>query len=329
MTIIINRTLPSRFRGWLFLAVGVWACTFAGVNGSGGAQAAKEAAGQGVVLKSFPAGRASRLRYQLAFGACAGGQCPVQVRLVGKGGVIDEVSLDWGVTSAKAVELPLDGTLGVGDPLQRPAGLAGWTAGEDDGSVVTFARTVRLSRDVNGLLVHQSAGFEHVKRRHYLFAVQGARIVRLWTGTEGNGPWWSTVAVTDVDKASNQGIVHFSGFSYPKGNDYDRLDVTSLRGRGQGKTVASQPAQGIYAVVFGPFADPAAARRIRNKNWSCVSGFSVLPSGRFGSLAPGAAALAAMTTKRRHAEAALKRTQACLPGLTGRVSEAKSTSKGR
>jgi hypothetical protein len=110
-------------------------------------------------------------------GTCVAGQCPAVVHLLDDGKTIDSAPLDFAASDAKLNKAAADESVGARDPLQQGDPLPAWTAGDGEGTVVTVGRSVRLSSDRLALLVDQAGGFEHVKRRHYLFVADGQATV--------------------------------------------------------------------------------------------------------------------------------------------------------
>jgi len=272
------------------------------------------------VLQSFPVGAHSAARYEVGFGECADARCPVEVRLADDHATLAREALDWPAVTTETYEADIDPISGVGDPLAPPKGTL-WVAGEDESSLSVFARPVRLTAERNGLLVDEAAGFDHVKRRHYLFVERDGSLARVWTGSEGQGPVLTTTAVRGSADGTRDEIVYFDQVRFPFGDAVDELTVTSLRWDAAQAKLSQSPASGIYAVVFGPFADVNAARNVAAEHPECFAEFSILPSERFVSLPAGSAVLAAVTAAERNATETLSRVGKCATAQRGKVLE--------
>ena len=143
------------------------------------------------VVATFPA--SAELSFGLAPGKCADAKCAAVVQLLANGKVIDSSPLDFAASDAQLNKGTADKLMGAGDPLQGEDALAAWTAGDGERAVATAVRPMKLSSERTALLVDQLAGFEHVKRRHYLYVADNKKLKRIWTGEESAGPAWSAV----------------------------------------------------------------------------------------------------------------------------------------
>jgi hypothetical protein len=266
-------------------------------------------------VATFPA--SSRLSFGLAPGACADGKCAAVVQLLDNGKVIDTSPLDFAASASPLNRGAVEKIMGAGDPLEAAKQLPAWTAGDGEGTVVTSARPVKLSRDQTGLLVDQSGGFEHVKRRHYLFVADGNKLKRVWTGEEGAGPAWSAAIVVDAADRSGQQIVYLTGFE-PGGADPDTMGAKRFGWDAAQKTLTERPLGSLYAIVAGDFVNAQAARTAKAQ--TCLSDYSALP-GRDLGISGARIVLAAITTQKSWADAALSRTENCPAGVPRRVVE--------
>jgi hypothetical protein len=265
------------------------------------------------VIARFAAGQGSALFYELAV-ACSDGNCPISIRLTQDGKVIgSEEVLEWPSDGGEVTAGEADATLGAADPLATEGRPPGWQIGTYEGGVSVAARTVRLAEAGTGLLVDEMAGFEHVKRQHYLFAVSGGQLRRVWVGSEGNGPTWSAVAIVAGATSDRDDIVVFEGFLGDAMDDADRLDVTRLAFNSEGATLAPVPTRHLHAVVVGDYATAAAAHKARRDAGGCLDAYSALPKQALDPRAGAGIVLAAVTTQQALAEAALASANDCLP----------------
>jgi hypothetical protein len=263
-------------------------------------------------LATFPAAGGSS--FALVPGTCAAAPCALSIELRSGARTLDSAPLDFAASPSHPTQTTADRLLGAGDLLASRS-VTAWTAGDGENSVVTAARTVQLSPQETGLLVSQAGGFEHVKRRHYLFAIVDDRLKRVWTGEEGAGPTWSATVLIDDADGRAQHILHLTGFQ-PGGSEPDTVSARRYRWDAERKTLVDTPVGPMSAVVVGDFADLDAARAARAQ--PCLSGYSAVRAGDVGL--PGSRiVLVAVTTLRPVAEAALKSADNCAAGLTRRV----------
>jgi len=242
------------------------------------------------------------------------------VQLLRSGKVIDSSPLDFAASGAPLTIGTADKTLGAGDPLTEDP-IPAWTAGDGEDMVATAARSMKLAPDRTGLLVDQSGGFDHLKRRHYLFVADDNTLKRVWTGEEGAGPAWSATILVDVADGHGQDLVYLTGFQ-PGGASPDSVDAKRYSWDGAQKTLVERPAGPLYAIVAGNFANPAAARTARVQ--TCLADYSALP-GRDLGISGTPIVLAAITTQKSLAQSALGKADNCPVSLTRRMVEVKLT----
>ena len=265
------------------------------------------------VVTSFPA--STGLSFGLAPGKCVEGKCAAIVQLLRSGKVIDAAPLGFAASGAQLNKGVAEKILGATDPLDESDQLPTWTAGEGEASVTTAARSVKLSAGQFALLVDQTGGFEHVKRRHYLFISDDNTLKRVWTGEEGAGPAWSAAILVDSADGSGRQIVYLTGFQ-PGGENPDTLDAKRYGWDAAQKTLVERPLGALYAIVAGNFANVQAARAASAQ--PCLADYSAVPGRDLGI--PGSRiVLAAVTTQKSLAEAALGKMDNCPASLTRRI----------
>jgi hypothetical protein len=260
-------------------------------------------------LATFPA--PGGLSFALAPGSCTESSCAPVVQLRQNGKVIDSMSLDFAASPPEFRQAMADPILGAGDPLE-PTNLPAWTAGNGESMVTTAARAVKLSPTEAGLLVDQAGGFEHVKRRHYLFAAADNKLQRVWTGEEGAGPSWSATVLVDAADGNAQDIVYLTGFQ-PGGAEPDTVGATRYTWNAAQKTLLEGSPGPLFAVVAGDFPNLDTARSARAQ--PCVSNYSAVRAGDLG-LRGSRIVLAAVTTRKSLAEAVRTQTEECPTGMT-------------
>jgi hypothetical protein len=255
--------------------------------------------------------------FALAPGTCAGTPCAAVVQLRRNGEVLDSVPLDFAASPPQLRKEIAGKTIGAGDPLADDQDLPAWIAGEGETTVATAARSMKLAPEESGLLVSQSGGFEHVKRRHYLFAAVDNKLKRVWTGEEGAGPAWSATILVDAASGRAQDILYLTGFQ-PGGGEPDTIDARRYQWDPAGKVLIEAPPGPLYGVIVGDFANPDLARTASAQ--PCLSAYSTVRARDLG-LAGSRIVLAAVTPQKSLADAALKQTDNCPKALTGRTME--------
>jgi hypothetical protein len=273
-----------------------------------------------VVLETFPVARSSRFRYEMSLATCAKSGCPFQVRLIEGKQVCGTESLEWLATPAQIDKTEVDVTMGVGDPFQSSWEGSAWQVGEENQNVTVTARSIALTPDLNGVMVYQSAGFEHVKRRHYLFVAIERKLTLAWSNGEGSGPTWSSVEVSEPLPDGSQTFIYFKGFWYPResGPDDkpDTLEVASFRWNAQKAVIENAPMQessfSLFALIAGVYDTLADAEKAKQLHFDCLRGFMVLSDDSPLQIPKGKFAVAALTTKTSLAEPVVA---GCAPAL--------------
>lgn len=277
-------------------------------------------------LRTFAAGEGSEFRYELSIAPCSDDRCAVEVRLLQRGTPVDSASLDWGLQRTPLVRTEPGPLSGIGDPLAGERDLDALVGSLGGEPVSIAAQEIRLGGGERGLLVHQTAGFDHVKRRHYLYVRTGRRLERPWTGIEGAGPHWSAVQVLDSPGDTAEAFLHFRGFRYPNGYPPDDLEVTRFVWSPENDRLLASSPEHLWAAVLGPFPGADSARAIRSNHSGCLGDYWVLPAERFQALSGPGVALAAVTARSSRAARALDQARECVPDVEGTASRFAATS---
>jgi hypothetical protein len=273
-----------------------------------------------VLLETFPVAPSSKLRYQLSIAPCAQSTCQIEVRLIEGNMAYETLPLDWSSTPAQPVKTAIDESLGAGDPLQKKWQGKAWEIGTEEGNVSITARVIPLTKQLNGLLVDQRAGFEHLKRSHYLFVANGRNLVRAWTGSEGEGPTWSNVEISEPLSDGSQAFIYINGFRYPAENGAedvaDSLELAIYRWNERKNLLENVPVTdssfSIVALIAGTYETVAEARKAITQNSDCLKNFLVLGADSLPRAFKGNFAIAALSTKAALAEQLM---EGCAPGV--------------
>jgi hypothetical protein len=244
------------------------------------------------------------------------------VRLLDASAVRGTARLDWPSASREPTREEAGALWGAGDPLDTVPRVT-WATGEEATSVATAARGVTLARGVAALLVTQRGGFEHVKRRHYVFAAVRGRVERVWTGEEPSGLTWSAV-ITAPGASGVDRLVHYSiaspDASPEAAGPYDDVAVRALtwdgrRLRSSPSGAGAVPLTGVTTIAY-PTADAARAARAGRRD--CLRGFWVVPATLRDGESSGATLLA-LTPSAALAAAAVARVRRCAPDARPRT----------
>ncbi|MBC7928245.1 MAG: hypothetical protein H7039_21580 [Bryobacteraceae bacterium] len=164
------------------------------------------------------------------------------------------------------------------------------------------------------------AGYEHPKRRHDIFAAVGGKISRVWSKTEQQGPYWTSVAVRPAGAVDE--VIVFQSFS-PGGTEPDSIQATQLRWDAGKRMFQEVPAAGVKMLVAGSYATVEAARTALQKDPACLTAFSVVESQKTSLKTGRRFALAALTAADPIPNEQLDRVAACMAGTRPRVLEYK------
>jgi len=242
------------------------------------------------------------------------------VLLLAAGKVIDSSALDFSASAAELNKGTADQIMGAGDPLQKNELPTAWTGGDGEGRVATALRSMKLSAQQTGLLVDQAGGFEHVKRRHYLYISENRKLRRVWTGEEGAGSAWSAAILTDGGEGQSQEMVYLTGFQ-PGGAQPDTAVARRFGWDPATNSLVQRPMGQLYAIVAGNFASPGEARTASSGN--CLAEYSALQAKTLG-LAGAKIVLAMVTTQKSLAEAALADIGNCPANVSRKIVEVKN-----
>jgi hypothetical protein len=219
---------------------------------------------------------AGGVTYGLAPGPCVESRCAPVIQLLSSGKLLDSIALDFAASEAALTREQGNSGLAELTPVEA------WTAGSEEGAVTTALQSVRLTPARNGLLVHQAAGFEHIKRRHDLLVADGGKLKRVWSAAEGAGPAWSAAEVVPSGNGQTDEIIYLKGFR-PGGSEADTLTARRLVWDDTKQELAVQPLAILPAVSAGEFSNVKTARQAAAN--SCLNEYWVLPANRFGGAA--------------------------------------------
>jgi hypothetical protein len=263
-----------------------------------------------IVLGKYPVGR-DNLAYEFSIAPCGREECPFQVRLLERQMELNSIDLEWVKASGKPAKEKTDESSGFGDPLETQRTAIAWVTGEDQASVSTIATPVRLTTQLNGLVVIQTAGSDNFKRSYVLYVAMGKKLIRAWHFEEGSGPTWSTLELTSPRKDGSQGILLFNGFRYPSDDKPDWLYFTAYNWNGSKSEMESVAGKQLVNVLLAGTYKTVTEARVAQGSASCLSTFWVLVSDAVSELPRGKFVLAAISAKKMLAERSLATVKGC------------------
>lgn len=252
-----------------------------------------------------------KLSLQMFVAPCVNDNCPIQLRLMQDKKAIDSKNLDWGAVDKKSQRGSWTGLWDTAHGKTLPA----VTLGEERNAITTAMQPVRLNNNRMAVLVRQTGGFEHVKRRFYLYAIRNKQLKRIWTGKEGAGSFYSGVVVVDM-AVDRKGIIYFNGFSKASYSEADSLDVKQLHWPMNSQDLVEESAVGLPVVLLVPEYDSVgAARSALAQAATCLANYWILKSGQFSGLSKNKVVIAAIATSEQWVKAELVRLRKCRPEL--------------
>lgn len=258
---------------------------------------------------------------RLGISPCQNNVCKISLQLVKKGSIVNQLPLQWHTGSFAYTKADVGRWYGAGDPIDDETQYQSWTVGQSEHDfVVVTTQPVTLAADVQGILVHQTVGFEHTRRHHSLFIVQKDQLVRAWQQTEGPGPVWSTVLVAD-DKSPE--LIYFEFFFYGDSSATDSLTIQYLtwNGKTQKLQTCSTGQTTLYYVTLTPFNDIAAAR-VFQQQLTCLGNDYLLLSNtdiRTEEKIPSKFSFTAVTHSEKLAQQFHNTLKTCLPADSGKT----------
>jgi hypothetical protein len=267
-----------------------------------------------VVLQTFHAGR---FAFDLAIAECRSSECPVEVRLLTQGHVVDHVTLPVAAHAQHAKAETVDALWGA------DVGLKAWATGVEGDYVSTAGRVVTVAPRTVALLVTQRFGFEHLKRNHLVILPRDGKLSIAWKAEEGAGPSWSATQILDNRTGERQDIAYFRGFLEPVEGAADRLDAVRLSWNVASasfrETDLPDRTTPLYLLNLGVYEAAAKARQERFANAYCLSPYWILDASRFPEGTGRNAVIGMLYAKRASADTAARSVKNCLSGVAASV----------
>jgi hypothetical protein len=224
--------------------------------------------------------------YQVAIERCSDGaqfrgepRCPITIRLVEGGRVVDRVALP-DLACGKAERVALDDLFAT-DPNARA-----WMTGAAGCRVGVAARDVQLTPEAMALLVTQRSGWEHVGHRHLVYLAQHGKLSNIWNDDEETTTALDISVLPSSSSHQDLAVLHVDR---PEGSDLVRSvrakrlhwDPPTARMLASPLPDAQSP---LFLLYLGPFPSAEAARRVRMRPSPCTIPYPLLPASLFPGL---------------------------------------------
>jgi hypothetical protein len=263
-----------------------------------------------IVLETFHAGN---LDLDLTMQPCRLHECPIHVRLLDAGHVVDHVALPIPASYRRIKAEAVDQDWGADQ------GLTAWRSGFESDYVATVGRVITIAPQTTGLLVTQRHGFEPVKREHLLVLVRRGKLRVIWKAQESPGATWSATRVLSGSDARSQDIAYFQGFVDPTGAAADHFEAVRLKWAGASASFNSTPlpdaSMPLYLLSLGTYVSAAQAREERSMRSFCLAPYWVLDASAFPMKPHANAVIGKIYMRRSLAEAAAQQVKSCLPSI--------------
>lgn len=273
------------------------------------------------VLESYPSGDIGST-YRLVVGEpCDERMCTARLVWLADGRALDSVDLEWGFLTGH-------------EPKRDDTGC--WFTRMEGVHLETCFSLFRLDEGRHGVMVAQTAGWDHVKKSQELYAAVGDSLARIWEQGSSRGRTSKSAWVADTDGDGIDEIVARTEQEWwmPDASDAWYLETLGWDPAGGAMVRITDPQRvhPAYAAIVGSFETLAEARQRREalnritrpdgRAGSCLPGFLVLESKYYDRLRPGWFIVAYMTADEGRAVEVLERAESCNPAIDGYVKRA-------
>jgi hypothetical protein len=263
-----------------------------------------------IVLETFHAGN---LDLDLTMQPCRLHECPIHVRLLEAGHVVDHVALPVAPSSRRIKAEAVDQDWGADQ------GLTAWRSGFEADYVGTVGRLITVAPQTTGLLVSQRHGFEPVKREHLVVLPRHGKLRVIWKAEQSPGATWNATHILPGSATRGQDIAYFQGSIDPAGSAADRFEAVRLRWDGASASFHATPlpdaAMPLYLLSLGTYESASKAREERAMRSFCLSPYWVLDVSAFPIKSNAGALIGKIYMRRSQADAAARQVKGCLPSI--------------
>jgi hypothetical protein len=258
--------------------------------------------------------------FELAVDHCGEQTCPIRLRLVAAGKVLDSVAFGekaCGEMSPKRV----DWMFGVA------SGTPAWDSSWRKCSVGVAAQGMRIAPNDVAVLVTQRHGWEHTIRQHWLFAARAGKLIVAWS-SDAEGKYDLDVRVIDSPDGTTEDVTTtqvINDEDAPNGLP-ERIRIRRLHwDAGVGRIVAlPMPDEDypLFLAYVGPFKSVAAARDAADRRHpECNIPFGTLSASLFPGLGLHGFVRGEVFVSRAEADATKTEAGQCPAALTPKIIE--------
>jgi hypothetical protein len=252
--------------------------------------------------------------------AAAEERCPIRVRLVAAGKVLD--SVPFGLPACgEPSRTTVDSLFGIAS--NTPA----WSTSVQKCAVAVAARPVRVAPEAIGLLATQRQGWEHVARKHWLFTVRGGKLVTAWSADdEGESNLEVRVVESPSGTTDDVAAIDVRKVEGDPDGVAERIRVRRLHWDAPiGRIVATAMPEAdfpLFLAYVGPFKSVASARDAAERRQpKCIIPFGIVPASLFPGLGLRGFLRGEVLTSRAEADARKTEAGQCPASLTPKIIE--------
>ncbi|MBI3562941.1 MAG: hypothetical protein HY080_14620 [Gammaproteobacteria bacterium] len=259
---------------------------------------------------------------QIVIAPCKKKSCKILVQLVNNTQLINQFPLKWDALSAQVAAITADHTHGVGDPLDTTTQWPAWSIGpSDDSSLVVLAQPITLTGGVQGLAVHQTAGYEQIVRYHALFIVNAGKLVRAWETRQSERALWSTLITPSQAAAPIDEFIYLETVQTDNEDSPHEIDIRYLNWDTKNQTLQEKTTgnTSLYFLALYPYNTLNAATRFDTTYSNCLTHYVLVNTHSLKTKTiPAHYAFIAVTQQKTLAAQIRNSTLSCL-GASARV----------
>lgn len=204
-------------------------------------------------------------------------------------------------------------------PLTEDKQKVQYSSGEEEAGTELRITSLKLSKDLRGLLITQIFGFDHVHREHFLFAVVDNKLKKVWGGNEGaGGPVSNNTDVFKIDDTTDgfyfQKASYFSDAELP-----DAWNIQFFKWNAETKKLEeiknANQRPTVWAVIAGSFTSVKDAHEFKSQRSQCLQDFQNLSSNEYPKLQKDLQVIAFFSTDKSKVESSMASLKTCDPKI--------------
>ena len=200
-----------------------------------------------------------------------------------------------------------------------------FSSGDGERGTELKVRVIQLDKNLNGLLITQIFGFEHVHREHFLFVAVKNKIAKSWNAGEGaGGPVTSQVEVLPTGD-SIEGFIYQRKFFLSDGKSglADEWIVKYFQWNlSKSKLEDIENKIPVWATILGTFKTLDEAIEFKLSKENCLKWHYVLSTSEYKKLEKELFIVTSLFTDKKIAEESLAKTNACDGKINGYIKQA-------